>query len=172
MSSSQPQLQPQPPSPPTHNESRRSHAKVGRGVKCGFKSKAASKNSVCKAEDGSDTTTKAAAAPRGELKPQEPSATCTGAQPTKNRRTANDQDACCEGKGDRARSHSGKGPEAQPKDEDVTSGGGPEPTAAVPSDGARRANKLEVRSGALPTPLSSFICTWLVQSSFHFLRRC
>lgn len=149
MSSSPPQFHPHPQSSPTPNEARRSSAKVGRGTKCSFKSKTASTNSVCKTEEASDTTMKTVMVLKGEQKPQEPCTTCTVVQPTKNRRTVNDEETYSEIKGDLAHLPSGKGPEVQPKDEDVTLGSGQKQTLGVTFDSASHTNKLEVRNGFL-----------------------
>lgn len=155
MSSSQPRLQPQPPSSPTHNESRRSSAKAGRVVKCSLKSKTASTNSVCKTDDGSDTTTKTLMVQKGEQKPQEPRTTCTLAQPTKIRRAAKDDETHFDGKGDHTDSLSANGPEEQPKDEDMTLGSCLEQIPGVTCDGASHTSKPEVRAGSDPTHSSS-----------------
>lgn len=75
LSSSQPQVQPQPPSSPAHSESRRSSGKVERGVKRCLKNKAAPADSVGVkgAGDASATTMKSVTMTTGEQQPQEPS---------------------------------------------------------------------------------------------------
>lgn len=76
LSSSQPQLQPQPPSSPAHNESRRGSGKGERGVKRCLKNKAAPVDyvGVKGAGDGPVTTMKPVAATTDEQQHQEPSA--------------------------------------------------------------------------------------------------
>lgn len=149
MSSLQPQLQPPPPSFPKQDKSRWSSAEVGTVIKCSLKSQTASTKSRSKTEDGSDTTTKAVMVLRDEQKPQEPSPTCTVVQPTKNKRTVNDQETHPDGKGDHTNLISGKDLEVQQKKEDMILGIGQEQIPGVSYDGASHSNKLEVRNGFL-----------------------
>lgn len=149
MCPSQPRLQPQPPSSPTHNESRRSSAKAARVVKYSLKGKTASTNSVCKTEVGSDTPTKTAMVQKGEPKPQEPGAACTVVQPRKHRRTVKAAEAHSDGKGDHPHPPSGSGPEEQPKHEEVAPGRFQEQLPGVPCDAASHTPEAEV-SRAFP----------------------
>ncbi|XP_028265096.1 ubiquitin carboxyl-terminal hydrolase 19 isoform X2 [Parambassis ranga] len=86
--SMQPQLQPQPPSSPTHSESRRGIGKTERGVKRCLKNKpACDKDSIgVKSGDGSVSSSKSIT--RGELQPQEPSAKRTIVRPPKTTKEA------------------------------------------------------------------------------------
>lgn len=95
LSSSPPQLQPQPPSSPAHSESRRSGGKAERGVKRCLKNKAACDKAATDsvgvksgAGDGSTTTSKPVTATRGEQQPQEPSAKRTIVRPPKTTKEA------------------------------------------------------------------------------------
>lgn len=77
LSSSQPQLQPQPPSSPAHGQSRRSGGKAERGVKRGLKNKSAAADSVVVKGGGDSSGAAAKPVTRGEQQlqqPQEPSA--------------------------------------------------------------------------------------------------
>lgn len=85
----------------------------------------------------------------GKQKPEGPCTTCMVVQPTKNRRTVNDEETYSEIKSDHAHIPSGKGPEVQPKDEDVTLGSGLKQTPGVTFDRASHTNKPEVRNGFL-----------------------
>nr|XP_046251743.1 ubiquitin carboxyl-terminal hydrolase 19 isoform X2 [Scatophagus argus] len=90
LSSSQPQLQPQPPSSPAHSESRRSGSKAERGVKRCLKNKAATTDcaGVKEAGDGPATTMKPVTVTRGQQQPQEPSAKRTIVRPPKTTKEA------------------------------------------------------------------------------------
>ncbi|KAF7664762.1 hypothetical protein LDENG_00165470 [Lucifuga dentata] len=88
--SSQPQLQPQPPSSPTQNESRRSGGKADRGVKRSLKNKQAVDKVTVDATavksgpgDVSTTTTKPLTVTKGDQQPLEPSAKRTTVRPSK-----------------------------------------------------------------------------------------
>lgn len=152
MSSSQPQVQPQPPPSPPHHQSKRSSAKAARLVRCSLKSKTALTNSVCKTGDGSDTitttttTTTAALVLREQQKPPEPCTTCTLGQPSKSRRTVKDEDT--QKKVDHTRSLSGMGPEEQPEDEELALGGLQEQLPGDTCDGDSHATKTEVRGAS------------------------
>lgn len=103
LSSTQPQLQPQPPSSPAQSESRRYSGKTERGVKRGLKNKpACDKATVDSIEikgepvEGPSATSKPVSIMTGEKQPQEPSAKRTtarlpkstkGAMPPPNRDT-------------------------------------------------------------------------------------
>lgn len=89
-SSSQPHLQPQPPSSPAPGESKRSGGKGERGAKRCLKNKAACDKAATDsvggkggAGDGSATTGKPATVTTGEQQPQEPSAKRTIVRPPK-----------------------------------------------------------------------------------------
>ncbi|XP_076596686.1 ubiquitin carboxyl-terminal hydrolase 19 isoform X2 [Chaetodon auriga] len=95
LSSSQPQLQPQPPSSPAHSDSRRSGGKAERGVKRCLKNKAACDKATTDfvgvkggPGDGSVTTSKPVTVTRGEQQPQEPSAKRTIVRPPKTTKEA------------------------------------------------------------------------------------
>lgn len=141
ISSSQPHLQPQPPSSHKHSESRQSFAKDGTVSKCSMNK--ASTKSVHKTEGGSDTTMKTVIVRKGEQKPHEPSTTCTVVQPAKHKQTVNDEETPLGGKGDHAHLISGKAPEVQQKNEDIQMKQIPGVTFDVAS------HKLEVRNGFL-----------------------
>ncbi|XP_027144152.1 ubiquitin carboxyl-terminal hydrolase 19 isoform X2 [Larimichthys crocea] len=94
-SSSQPHLQPQPPSSPAPGESKRSGGKGERGAKRCLKNKAACDKAATDsvggkggAGDGSATTGKPATVTTGEQQPQEPSAKRTIVRPPKTTKEA------------------------------------------------------------------------------------
>lgn len=166
ISSSQPHLQPQPPSSHKHSESRQSLAKDGTVSQCSLNK--ASTKSVNKTEGGSDTTTKTVIVRKGEQKPHEPSTTCTVVQPPKNKRTVNDEETPLGGKGDHTHLISDKGPEVQQKNEDMILGSGQKQIPAVTLDVA--SHKPEVRNGFLLKSLQHYNSLDFIQTFGNCLR--
>ncbi|XP_031142111.1 ubiquitin carboxyl-terminal hydrolase 19 isoform X2 [Sander lucioperca] len=159
MSSSQPKLQPQPPSSPAHSESRRSGGKAERGVKRGIKNKPACDKATTdsvgvKAGDGPTTTSKPVAATQGE--PQEPSAKRTVVQlprTTKeapspaNRDAQSAESTVASGKAPHTHLPAGRSPQTQHRDVDNRAerlGNGQEQKPGVPVAAGSHTNKTQV----------------------------
>lgn len=130
--SSQPQLQPHPPSSPAHSESRRSGGKTERGVKRCLKNKASSEKTTTdsvgvKGGDGSVTTSKPVTVTRGEQQPQEPSAKRTVVRLPKitkeavssaDRETHSVKSTVANGKAPHSHPPAGRSPQTQHRDGD------------------------------------------------------
>lgn len=152
LSSSQPQLQPQPPSSPAHSESRRSSGKAERGVKRCLKNKAATTDSVGVkgAGDGSATTVKPVTVTRGEQQPQEPSAKRTIVRPTKEAASPADREShpvtstVTNGKAPHTHLPAGRSPQTQHRAE--RRGSGQEQKPGVTDAAASHTNKTQVRT--------------------------
>ncbi|XP_041801144.1 ubiquitin carboxyl-terminal hydrolase 19 isoform X2 [Chelmon rostratus] len=161
LSSSQPQLQPQPPSSPAHSDSRRSGGKAERGVKRCLKNKAACDKATTDfvgvkgaGGDGSATTSKPVTVSRGEQQPQEPSAKRTIVRPPKttkettslaDRETQSVKSAVASGKAPHTHLPAGRSPQMQRRDGDsraerISSGQEQKPGTAA----ASHTNKTQV----------------------------
>ncbi|XP_070694914.1 ubiquitin carboxyl-terminal hydrolase 19 isoform X2 [Pempheris klunzingeri] len=163
LSSSQPQLQPQPPSSPAHGELRRNGGKAERGVKRCLKNKAASDKATADsvgvksgAGDVSASTSKPVTATRGEQQPQEPSAKRTIVRPPKTTKGATspaDKDkhsvrsTVANGKAPHTHLPAGRSPQTQRRDGDNRAdrlGSGQEQKAGVSVAAGSHTNKTQV----------------------------
>ncbi|KAM6924417.1 ubiquitin carboxyl-terminal hydrolase 19 [Xenentodon cancila] len=175
-------LQPQPPSSPTHGESRRGGGRAERGVKRGLKKKQGDKASVDPVEvkpgagDISNTTSKPVPATKAEQQhPQEPSAKRVSVQPPKSGKDAESDPSsvtstAVNGKALNAQSPAGRSPQTQRRDGDNRGGGsadiGSGTAAASRAQLAERRSQSSDRSkttahggdGPLVTPASTSHC--------------
>ncbi|XP_049920137.1 ubiquitin carboxyl-terminal hydrolase 19 isoform X3 [Epinephelus moara] len=163
LSSSQPQLQPQPPSSPAHSESRRSGSKADRGIKRGLKNKPACDKATMDpvgvkggVGDGSITTSKPVIVTQSEQQPQEPSAkrtivrlpkTTKEATPPADRDTHSVESSVASGKAPHTHLPAGRSPQMQRRDGDNRTerlGSGQEQQPGVAVTASSHTNKTQV----------------------------
>lgn len=151
-SSSQPQLQPQPPSSPAHGQSRRSGGKAERGVKRGLKNKSAAADSVVVkgAGDSSGAAAKPVTRVEEQLQqPQEPNGKCTIVRMTKTASPADRECTVASENAPHAHPSAGRSPQLQRREGDNRSerrGDDQEQKhGAVAAAAASHSNKTQVR---------------------------
>lgn len=165
LSSSQPQLQPQPPSSPAHGQSRRNGGKAERGVKRGLKNKSAAADSVVVKGAGDSSGAAAKPVTRGEQQqlqqPQEPSGKRTIVRMTKTASPADKECTVANENAPHAHPPAGRSPQLQRREGDNRS--------------ERRADDQEQKHGAVAAAAAShsnktqvrFQCTDVFPNRLH-----